>query len=175
MVQEVTEAAGSASLLGTLGIDYKLFLAQLVNFGIVLFVVWKFVYGPLMKVLDERTARIEKGLKDAEESAKLKDLSAEEKERVIAEARAQAREIMERADSDAKAVADEKVAKAKDEVERIVTQGKDQLRNERERMLHDVKEELAGLLVAATEKVAGERLDRKKDAALIAEALKDAE
>jgi len=172
MVQEAAQAAESAGLLGTLGIDYKLFLAQLVNFGVVLFVIWKFVYGPLMKVLDERSAKIEQGLKDAEESAKLRSASAEDRDRTIAEARVQAREIIERANADAAAAADDKVRKAKEEVERIVLQGKDQLHTEREKMLRDAQGELAGLLVAATEKIARERLDEKKDAALIADALK---
>ena len=174
MVAEATSAAEQAGLLGTLGINYKLFLAQLLNFGLVAFVIWKWVYNPLLKMLDERTTKIEQGLKDAEESAALKASSSEEKGAVIAEARSNARQIMEDAEVNAQEVADEKVRKTKEEVERIVTQGKDQLQSEREKMVREAKAELADLLVLATEKVAGEKLDAKKDAALIQKALKDA-
>jgi F0F1-type ATP synthase membrane subunit b/b' len=53
-------------LLGTLGISWKLFLAQLINFGIVLFVFWKWVVKPLGKTLTDRQTRIESGLKNAD-------------------------------------------------------------------------------------------------------------
>lgn len=174
MVAEATSAAEQAGLLGTLGIDYRLFLAQLLNFGLVVFVIWKWVYIPLLRILDERTSKIEQGLKDAEESAALKTSSSEEKDVIIAEARANARQIMEEAEANTQKVADEKVQKVKGDVERIVTQGKERLQSEREKLVRDVKAEIADLLVLTTEKIAGEKLDTTKDATLIARALKDA-
>ena len=174
MVVEATSAAEQAGLLGTLGINYKLFLAQLLNFGLVVFVIWKWVYTPLLKILDERTAKIAQGLKDAKESAALRASSSEEKDAIVAEARANARQIVEESEVIAQKVADERVQKTKEEVERIVTQGKDQLQSEREKMVRDVKAEIADILVMATEKIAGEKLDVQKDASLIERALKDA-
>lgn len=174
MVAEATSAAEQVGLLGTLGIDYRLFLAQLLNFGLVAFVIWKWVYTPLLKILDERTSKIEQGLKDAEASAALKASSSEERGAVIAEARSNARQIMEETEVHAQKVADEKVQKTKEEVERIVLLGKDQLRSEREKMVRDVKAELADILVLATGKIVHEKLDTEKDASLIREALKDA-
>lgn len=174
MVAEATTAAAQAGLLGTLGIDYKLFLAQLLNFGLVVFVIWKWVYTPLLKVLDERTAKIEQGLKDAKESGELRASSSEEKDAIVAEARANARKIVEESEVNAQKVADERVQKTREEVERIVTQGKDQLQSDREKMVRDVKAEIADILVMATEKIAGEKLDVKKDASLIEKALKEA-
>src|SRR3989338_10025020 len=56
----------SSSVLGTLGINWKLFLAQLLNFGIVLFVFWKWVVKPLGTTLTKRQERIESGLKNAD-------------------------------------------------------------------------------------------------------------
>src|SRR5262245_13672557 len=84
------EAAGAERAggpLGALGVEWNLFVAQLVNFAIVFFVMWKYVYTPLMKTLDERTARIEKGLKDAEAAAGARKDADAERDRAILAAR----------------------------------------------------------------------------------------
>ena len=51
MVTEAKQVAESAGILGPLGVDVKLFIAQLVNVGVVLFVMWRWVYKPLLKVM----------------------------------------------------------------------------------------------------------------------------
>ena len=56
-------------IIKNLGIDWKIFLAQLVNFGIVFFVLKKFAFSPIQKLLKERQSKIEKGLNDATRSA----------------------------------------------------------------------------------------------------------
>ena len=56
-------------IIKNLGIDWKIFLAQLVNFGIVFFVLKKFAFSPIQKLLKERQSKIEKGLDDAARSA----------------------------------------------------------------------------------------------------------
>jgi len=62
-------------LLKQLGINWKLFLSQAVNFFILLTVLWFFVYRPLMKVLKERSKRIKEGLEKAEEAGvRLKEI-----------------------------------------------------------------------------------------------------
>ena len=53
-------------IIKTFHIDWKLLIAQAVNFAIVVFALYKFAYKPLLKTMNERTAKIEQGLKDAE-------------------------------------------------------------------------------------------------------------
>jgi len=55
-------------LISTFHIEWQLIIAQLVNFAIVLFVLWKFAYNPILKTLNDRTKKIEKGVKDAEDA-----------------------------------------------------------------------------------------------------------
>jgi hypothetical protein len=57
-------------LIGTLGLNRDLFFAQLFNFAVVFFVMWRWVYKPLVKAMDERSATIAKGLSDAEAATK---------------------------------------------------------------------------------------------------------
>ena len=68
-------------LIKALGIDnYQVLIAQFLNFAVLLFILYKFAYGPMMKMLDERTAKIDKGIKDAEKAKEnLKEVAEKEK------------------------------------------------------------------------------------------------
>ena len=74
-------------LFQSFGIEWKLIIAQIINFGVLVFILWKLVYRPLLKVLDERT----KQAKDAEEKSNSVDSKLEEikklEEQTLAEAR----------------------------------------------------------------------------------------
>ena len=175
MTPEVQQVAQEAGVAASLGLDWKLFIAQLVNFSVILFIVWKWVYNPLAKAMDERAGKIEQGIKDAEEGTKLKETAEEEKQNLIVEARKQSKEIIEKAESDAKVRQEEMIGKAKAEVQRVVTEGKQRLRDEQDIMIQDAKERVAELVVAATEKVLREKVDASKDAALVSAAIEEAD
>ncbi|PIT92009.1 MAG: hypothetical protein COU08_04100 [Candidatus Harrisonbacteria bacterium CG10_big_fil_rev_8_21_14_0_10_42_17] len=90
-------------LLQALGIDWKLLLAQAVNFLIVLIILRLTIYKPVLNMLKNRRIKIEKGLQDAEEAGKrLEGVAALEKER-LAKAEKQAITIVERSEGEAKA------------------------------------------------------------------------
>lgn len=175
MVTEVQQVAESTGVLGTLGIEPKLFIAQLVNFGLILLVLWKFAYKPLLKIMDERASKIEQGLKDAEASGKARTLAEEEKANIVAEARKSAKEIMDLAAIAAEKERSEGSARAKAEVEKIVSQGREQMRSEQSKMLSEAKAEVGMLVAMAAEKVLKGKIDAKADAGLIAEAIKEVE
>lgn len=169
----MTPEVQQTGIAATLGLNYKLFLAQLINFGLILFVIWKWVYKPLVKAMEERSNKIEQGLKDADVAKEMREATEKEKEKMITEARKSAKEIIESAEADAKSRANEMTANAKQDVERIVTQGKQQLREEQDEMMREAKNQVAELVITATEKVIGEKLDKKKDAELVKSALED--
>jgi F-type H+-transporting ATPase subunit b len=171
MTPEVQQVAQEAGVAASLGLDWKIFIAQLINFSVILLIVWKWVYTPLVKAMDARTEKIEQGLKDAEDGSRLKSVAEEEKQKLIVEARQQAREIIEKAETDAKTRQEEMVSKAKNEVQRVVTEGKQRLRDEQDLMMQEAKERMAELVVAATERVLKEKVDAKKDAGLVKTAI----
>ena len=171
MVEETKQVAEAAGVLGTLGIDGKLFFAQLINFSVVLLVMWRWVYRPLVKIMDDRAKKIEQGLKDADSSAALKKLAEEEKAKIVMEARVAAKAIAEDAERTAVKQREETIKKTRQEVEGIVAQGRDQLRTEKEAMVAEAKAEVAGVVVLAVEKIAGEKLDARKDEKLIRESI----
>ena len=105
-------------LITTFHIDWMLILAQLVNFAIVLFVLKTYAYGPMMKMMDERSAKIEKGIENAENAGK-KLVEIEEKEKaVLVEARKAAQEIVAKAEAVAVKNKEEIIAEAKTQAEK---------------------------------------------------------
>ena len=70
-------------ILGQLGIDWKLFLSQLVNFFLILIILTIFVYKPVIKIIKERNAKIKEGLDKAEEAGvRLKKIDEIGKEKI---------------------------------------------------------------------------------------------
>ena len=89
-------------LVKTFHIDASLLLAQFINFTIVLLVLYKFAYKPILKTLNDRTDKIEKGLKDAEDAQKkLAEMEKKEKE-VLTKAKEEGQKIITTAETTAR-------------------------------------------------------------------------
>jgi F-type H+-transporting ATPase subunit b len=159
-------------LISTFHIQWQLLAAQMVNFAIVVFVLWRFAYKPILKTLNERTSKIEKGVKDAEEAKKkLEEVSLEEKE-ILKKAKIEAQEILKKAEDSAKKEAENISVEAKKQTEKMIADAQKSIEQEKGKMIAEVKSEIAGLVVAATEKIIGEKMDEKKDKELIEEIIK---
>jgi len=160
-------------LLTKLGIDWRLLIAQLVNFLILVLILYKFLYKPLLKMLEGRKEKIEKGLRDAEqlgvELEKTKELQVAE----IQKAKQEARGIIEEAEKRAEAAGAETKAKTKAEVEKLITVAKNQIVGEKEKMMVEIKNEAAALVLAVAEKVVGKMIDAKAQKSLIEETLRE--
>lgn len=172
-IQQVSDAEQSGGVLGTLGINWKLFVAQLINFGVVLFVFWKWVVKPLGKTLTERQARIEQGLKNAtlmdEERKKLE----EEKIAEFRKVRTEADQIIRTATDSATKMKQEIIHEAQTQADKLFAQTKQTIEAEKQQMLKEVKTEVATLVVATSEKILRAKLDSRKDHELINESLKN--
>lgn len=160
------------ALIGTFHIDYKILIAQIVNFTIVLFVLYKFAYGPLLKVMTDRTKKIEKGIKDAEEARKKLEETEVKEKAVLSEARREAQAIIDTAEKTALKNKEELLSEAKKKSDEIVINTQKQLEEEKKKMMGEIKSEIADLVVAATGKVIDEKLDEKRDKELIEKAIK---
>lgn len=167
------ESHADPGLLGTLGIDWKLFLAQLVNFGIIVFVLWKWVLGPISSKLQARTEKIQQSLIDAERVEKEKQSFAVWRQEETVKARKEAAEIIASARDEADHLRNKTLAGTKDEQSKIVEQAKMQIEQEKKRSMTEAKGEIADLVTSATEKILREKIDDKKDKGLIDKAIKN--
>ncbi|MBI3342004.1 F0F1 ATP synthase subunit B [Candidatus Curtissbacteria bacterium] len=113
------------------GIEPTLLLAQIVNFLIILFVLKKFFYKPIVKMLDERRTTIGESLKNAEEiEAKLK--STEEKTAsILKSAQDQSQKIIESAQDQATKIAENAQIEAKKSTEQTIADAIEQIQQEK--------------------------------------------
>lgn len=152
-------------LLDKLGIDWKLLLAQLVNFLIVLFVLQRLIYKPLINFLEKRRARIEQSLEEAERIER--ELQALEKTKVDAavEVRRQAQEILKQAETQVEIQRQETLARVKLEAEKVIGEARDKIVAEQTAAMSALRKEAARLVVQAVTKVIGKmpgaELDKK--------------
>jgi F-type H+-transporting ATPase subunit b len=162
-----------SGILAQFGVDWPHFIAQLVLFLIVYFVLNKFAFGPLLKILDERRKRIEEG-----------QINAEKIKKQLAEAELRYQEILRKANDDAQvlleesrknneAFAQQQMEKAAKDSASIVERARHEITSERNSMVDEVKREMVSLIVKTTAKVAGKVLSPEDQKRLSEEAAKD--
>ncbi len=162
-------------IFAKLGIDWKLFIAQIINFAILFLILRRFAYRPMLAFLEERTERIDQGLKDADAAHK-KLIEMEEKEKqVLEQAKQEAKAILEKAKVSGKQRYESMLATAKADVLRLTQQAQATMEIEKAKLLTEAKAQLAQLIVLTTEKVLQEKLDVEKDGELIRKQLKSLE
>lgn len=166
------EAVEQAGGLAALGVNGTLFLAQLVNFSAVVFVLWRWVFRPIAAHLDERSRKIEQSLQDAADIRAQKETVTAWKTEQLQEARREAAEIVSKAKQEADALRQEILAKAKEEQEMLIASGQRLLEREQEVVFAEAEKRLAELVVLATEKVLREKITDAQDKKLIADAVK---
>lgn len=159
-------------LFEALGINIKILLAQLVNFSVLVFVLWRFAYKPVMKVLKDRREKIIQGVKDAEASEE-KLASAKEKEKeIITEAKKEALKIVEDSRKKGEKKYQEIVDKSKEDIGQIINQEKDKIRQEKEEVLLEIRQEIGSLLSLGITKFLDKKIDKENDEAIITEVSK---
>lgn len=167
--------AGGGNLLTSLGIDPKLFIGQAIAFGILLFILGKFVYPPLIKSIDKRREKIEAGLQEAKEAQEALEKAESRVEALLADARKEADAIVARSHEEASAMVREAETKAKERAERLVADAKSQIDADVVKARAALKKDTMQLVALATEKIIHEKLDAKKDEQLVEQALKSGE
>lgn len=161
------------SVFKDFGIQPILLAAQVVNFVVLLFLLKKFLYKPLLKVLEERRSRVIKSLKDSEEIEEKLIKTAEEQERMLARASKQAQEIVENATKSADQIILEAHQKAQDETKELLARTQENLKAEKEKLFQEVRVEVAHLLSMGLERVIGKMLNKEDQQDLIRRSIKD--
>ena len=158
-------------IFSKLGIDWRLFLAQLINFLIFFYVFKRFVFTPVLKVLEERRRKIQSGLKYAEQSEELHEKAKKKAEKIVLNAKREAKDILQSAHKDAKYLSDGIVEKAKKDAQAILQGVEKQAKDERNAYVQRFKGDIAKLVVLAAEKVVGKHWDTLRDKAYIEQVL----
>lgn len=140
-------------LITKLGIDWKLLLAQIVNFLILLAILRAFAYKPVLQMLERRRKMIEKGVTDAKKSEELLHEIEQTKAKAIDQMQERSLLMKERAAKEAEIVRQSILESARMEAAGIVEKAKREIMQEKEKMMAEARRELALLAINAAEKV----------------------
>jgi len=140
------------------GVDWPHFIAQCLSFAIVLFLLHRLAYKPILQILDERRQRIKEGLENAERiKAELAKTEAARQE-ALNQANAQANKLIEEARVAAAKVLERETQKAMATANQMVTKAREASEAELVRMKAELRKEIGRLVVETTAKVTGKVL-----------------
>lgn len=159
--------------LQQLGISWPKLIAQMVNFAIILFVLWKFAYRPVLKMLEDRRQRVSEAMANAEKAKA--DLARAEaaRQEIMAQAHAQATRLIEEARAAAARVQEVETQKAIASAKDIVEKARQAAETEHARMLIELRREVGRLVVATTGRVVGKTLTAEDQQRLANEATRE--
>ncbi|MBU1039409.1 F0F1 ATP synthase subunit B [Patescibacteria group bacterium] len=161
-------------LLNALGIDWKLLVAQIVNFLVIMAVLYKFVYKPLMDFLNKRQDRISSSLEQTRQMEEnLKQLEAK-KEEMIIEAKKQSQLIISQAEKEAVDKGREVMIKVKQEAALAIESARQAFATEQQTQIQVLRQQAAKLVTSALAKIVGKAPAQAVDADLIKEAVEEA-
>jgi F-type H+-transporting ATPase subunit b len=147
------------------------FVAELIAFVLMVIVLARFVYPPIIRIATEREKKIEAGVRAAEEAEKRLADVQKQVEQTLEEARTQAREIVARAHRDAVVEAEDVHKRGRQEAEALIERARSEIAAERDRAIQELRVEVGNLVVDAASRLIGETLDRKAHQRLIDDAL----
>jgi F-type H+-transporting ATPase subunit b len=141
------------------------------NFVVFLVLMWTFAFKPVAKMLGDRQARIEQGLKDAEQARSDRESAEQERLAALTEARRESNEILARAQKVAQETRDADIAATRTELERLRSKATEEIEAEKQKALQELRSEVADLALAAAGKVVGDSMTDARQRKLVEEFL----
>lgn len=130
----------------------------IIAFGLLCWVLMKYVFPRMEQTFEARVEAIEGGIKRAEEAQAEANQLLEQYRAQLAEARTEAARIRDEARADAEEIRQDVLAKAREESDRIITAGRDALTAQRESIVRDLRAEVGTLAVDLAGRIVGESL-----------------
>jgi F-type H+-transporting ATPase subunit b len=139
-------------ILNNFGFDPKLFIAQIINFVIVFFILKKIMYKPVLEILKKRDQEIKKGLKDSEDAQKLLEETQDNEIKILQKAQEKAENIINEAKIQAQELKLEAEQKTKRETELLMTQAKETIKQEEKAAEERLTEKIGIIALGLLEK-----------------------
>lgn len=158
-------------LFSELGINWKILITQLVNFGILVALLRWLLYRPLLNLLEKRQKKLALDMKNSEEiGRKLAEATTKEAE-TLTEARKKGQKLIAEAEQSAKSLKESLVSDAHKEAEKVISAGKRSIEEDRVKLAAELRKEIGGVITLAIEKSLGDVLDAKTQQTLEAGAI----
>ena len=155
----------------TFHVDLKLIIAQLINFGLVVWVVWRFALKSILSTMQKRADEIDKSLAGAKKIESDLEALTVTRERILKEANSAAGVILDKAQAQAETERQATLARVRNEAEKVIIEAKEKLMIEQEAALQAVRKEAAKLITQGVLIVIGKLPSDVVDKSLVEEAV----
>jgi F-type H+-transporting ATPase subunit b len=159
--------------MAALGIDPLLIIVYIINFGLVLFVLQRFAFGPVQDMLEKRRAAIDNGLSAAERAQQEAAQQRAEFERELARARQTSQEEAKKAAEATERMRQDILVAAQREAEEIKARAREEAEQERQQVAADLQQQAGELAMQMTRKIIGEVVDENAQRRLVNRFLAD--
>ena len=157
--------------MDALGINLPGLLAQLIGFAILLILLRFVAFKPFMRMMDERSRRVQEGLEAAEQMKEQAGQADVQVQKRLEEARQEGQGLIGQAQQIASRLQDEARQQARTEGETLLARARNEIQLERDEAITQIRRQFADLTITAAEKVIGQSLDKKAHERLIEEVL----
>ncbi|MCH7552422.1 MAG: F0F1 ATP synthase subunit B [Chloroflexi bacterium] len=159
--------------MDALGINLPGLIAQIINFTLLLGILYLVLYKPILRMLDQRSQRIQESLDTADRVQQESVQADEEVKKQINAAREEGRNIVGQATQVAERVREDARTQARTEAEAILQRAQAEIQRERDQAIEELRLQFAELTIAAAERVINASLDSNDHRRLIEEVLQE--
>ena len=153
-------------------LDPGLFVWTILTFLLLVFVLAKFAWKPLLKMLQDREDMVRSSIEDAEKAKSELERLNEESEAIMAKARSEAQSILADGKAAAEKVKDDIIAKSKEQANKMREDAGNQIQVEKDKAISEIKKEVVNLTLSVAEKLIQKNLSDADNKSLIEESLK---
>jgi len=157
--------------LESLGIDWKMLIAQIINFLILLLILRFFLYKPIVNMLTKRKDKIAQGLKDAEQAKEQLEQASAKSKQTLTDASLVSEKIIKTAKKEMEEQTQTEIRKAQLKAEEILASSRQQAALEQAKIVEKAKREITDLALTISEKVIGDQIS-KDDIKKVSEQIK---
>ncbi len=146
-------------------------IAQVLNFFVLLVILKKFAYKPLLNLMEARRQRVISDLENAEKNRLDSEKIKADYEKQLAEVKHEAQVIFDKANKLANETREEIITQARAEQERLIAAAREQITREQQKAMMELRNEVASLSMLVATQIVGKSIDEQKDKQIIADVL----
>lgn len=164
-----------AQILENFGFDWRIALANLTNFLIIVWILNRFAFKPLAQKVNEREEKIKKGIEDASKASAELQMAEQTSEQAILRARNEANKIIALAQKESEKIISDAKLFQEDQYKQILVKTQKAIDQEKQKMMQDVKKEIMDMVLLVARKFIKDGITKEKQEEIIKKMIKENE
>ena len=156
-----------------LGISLPTLIAQLINFAVLLLLLYLVAYKPVLRMLDERSGKVKESMEQTEQIKEQAELAEKEAEKRIQEASKEGQRMLQKAEQFGEEIRQKAKQDAEVQSEKLISRAKAEIQSERDEAVSELRQQFANLTILTAGKVIDKTLDKEAHRELIRKALEE--